>query len=232
MPYHVLWLVYKLSTTHNWILCLRIVLHHNHDWTKSQNKLLFTMDITSLYTVILNDKGLRTLKHFFDKRTVKEPSSETLLCQAEPVLSLSRFSFGVTYYKQINDVAMGTNMRPSQSFCWVYRTPILHSLQQPQTWTLRLLHWRLHRYYLLYQRRAYLNYNRRQFLSPGSKIYLGISDISLAFLDVKISLEDNGLCPNVYYKPTDSHSYLLYSSSHPSHVKNSVPFSQFLRLRR
>ena len=31
---------------------------------------------------------------------------------------------------------------------------------------------------------------------------------------------------------TNSHSYLLYSSSHPSHVKNSIPFSQFLRLRR
>ena len=28
------------------------------------------------------------------------------------------------------------------------------------------------------------------------------------------------------------HSYKLYSSSHPSHVKNSISFSQFLRLRR
>ena len=35
-----------------------------------------------------------------------------------------------------------------------------------------------------------------------------------------------------YNKPTDSHSYLLYSSPHPSHVKNSIPYSQFLRLRR
>ena len=42
----------------------------------------------------------------------------------------------------------------------------------------------------------------------------------------------NGLCTSVYYKPTDSHIYLLYPSSHPSHVKNSIPFSQFLRLRR
>ena len=40
------------------------------------------------------------------------------------------------------------------------------------------------------------------------------------------------LCTSVHYKPTDSHSYLLYSSSHPSHVKNSIPYSRFLRLRR
>ena len=31
---------------------------------------------------------------------------------------------------------------------------------------------------------------------------------------------------------TDSHSYLLCSSSHPSQVKNSIPYSQFLTLRR
>ena len=33
-------------------------------------------------------------------------------------------------------------------------------------------------------------------------------------------------------KPTEVHSYFLHSSSHPNHVKNSIPFSQFLRLRR
>ena len=58
------------------------------------------------------------------------------------------------------------------------------------------------------------------------------TDTSLAFLDIKVSIEGNGLCTSVHYKPTDSHSYLLYSSSHPLHVKNSIPYSQFLRLRR
>ena len=36
-----------------------------------QNKLIFIMDITSIYTVITNDEGLLTFKHFFDHRTVK-----------------------------------------------------------------------------------------------------------------------------------------------------------------
>ena len=45
-----------------------------------EDKLIFTMDIiTSLYTVIPNGEGLLALKHFLDIRTVKEPSSETLL---------------------------------------------------------------------------------------------------------------------------------------------------------
>jgi len=30
---------------------------------------------------------------------------------------------------------------------------------------------------------------------------------------------------------TNQHNYLLYSSSHPLHVRNAMPFSQFIRLR-
>ena len=63
---------------------------------------------------------------------------------------------------------------------------------------------------------------------PALKYTWEISNTSLAFLDIKVSVEGNGLCTSVHYKPTDSHSYLLYSSSHPSHVKNSIPYSQFL----
>ena len=52
------------------------------------------------------------------------------------------------------------------------------------------------------------------------------------YIDIKSLTEGNGLCTSVYYKPTDLHSYLLYSYSHSSHGKNSIPFPQFLRLRR
>jgi hypothetical protein len=43
---------------------------------------------------------------------------------------------------------------------------------------------------------------------------------------------DGKICSTVHYKPTDSHSYLQYSSFHPKKVKDSIPFAQMLRLRR
>ncbi|XP_067871058.1 uncharacterized protein [Heterodontus francisci] len=36
----------------------------------------------------------------------------------------------------------------------------------------------------------------------------------------------------IYYKPIDSHSFLDYTSSHPASCKDTIPFSQFLPLRR
>ena len=48
----------------------------------------------------------------------------------------------------------------------------------------------------------------------------------------KSSRGDDQLITNVYYKPTDSHSYLNYSSFHPKKCRDSIPFSQFQRLRK
>ena len=84
-----------------------------------QNKLVFTMDIKSLYNVIFNDEGLRALKNFFDHRTVKKPSSETLLRLVEIVLTVNYFSFGGNYFKQTNGVAMSTKMGPSYANLFV-----------------------------------------------------------------------------------------------------------------
>ena len=69
---------------------------------------------------------------------------------------------------------------------------------------------------------------------PSIQFTSEISDSSLSFLDIKISIQSTSpsLHTTVYYKPTDAHSYLLFSSSHPPAMKESIPYSQFLRLRR
>ena len=84
-----------------------------------ENKIIFTMDITSLYTIIPNNEGLQVLKYFFNQRPIKKPSSETLLRLAELLLTLYCFSFGDNYYKQINGAAMGTKMGPSYANLFV-----------------------------------------------------------------------------------------------------------------
>ena len=79
-----------------------------------EDKLIFTMDITSLYTVIPNCEGLLALKHFFDLRTVKKPSSETLLRLAELVLTLNRFSFAGSYEKKKIKASTGFDLASFQ----------------------------------------------------------------------------------------------------------------------
>ena len=72
------------------------------------------------------------------------------------------------------------------------------------------------------------NWNVNNF-HPAPQFTWEISETSISFLDIIVSINGNRLC-SVSYKPTDSHNYLLYSSSHPNHTKRAIPFSQFLRL--
>ena len=192
------------------------------------------MDITSLYTVIPNNEGLQALGFFFDQRTIKEPSSETLLRLGELVLTLNCFSFADNYYKQVNGVAMGTKMGPSCAnlFVGYIENQVFNQFNGTKP--------ELYGRYIddcfgaISSSREELDHFITSVNSfhPALKYTWEISETSIAFLDIKVSINGNGLSTSVHYKPTDSHSYLLHSSSHPSHVKNSIPFSQFLRLRR
>ena len=42
----------------------------------------------------------------------------------------------------------------------------------------------------------------------------------------------NRIATSIHYKAMDSHSYFIFSSSHPYSCKSSIPYSQFLRVRK
>eukprot|EP00061_Rhincodon_typus_P001444 g14809.t1 len=50
---------------------------------------------------------------------------------------------------------------------------------------------------------------------PNLKFIWTISDTSHSFLDLSVSISGNRLETDIYFKLTDSHSYLDYTSSHP-----------------
>ena len=55
---------------------------------------------------------------------------------------------------------------------------------------------------------------------------------STNFLDLKITITDEGIITDLYRKETDRVQYLLPTSCHPSHIFNNVPYSLALRLVR
>ena len=104
-----------------------------------KDKLIFIMDITSLYTdrhpKWRTSSSLQTC--FFTLRTVhvKEPNSETLLRLAELVLTLNCFLFSDNYYnEQISGVVVGTKMGPSYANLFVATlNNNFQSIQRPKT---------------------------------------------------------------------------------------------------
>ena len=66
--------------------------------------------------------------------------------------------------------------------------------------------------------------NLFQSFHPALQYTWEISENSLAFLDIKLSINDQGLSTSVHYKPTDSHNYLLHSSSHQRTQCKTCPF--------
>ena len=67
---------------------------------------------------------------------------------------------------------------------------------------------------------------------PSINFETHISESEISFLDVKVKLNRNTISTSLFTKETDTLSYLDYSSCHPVSCKKSIPYSQFLRLRR
>ena len=67
---------------------------------------------------------------------------------------------------------------------------------------------------------------------PALQFTHNITEHTWPFLDIQFTIEDETIATSIYYKDTDAHSFLDYNSSHPSKCKDSVPYSQFRRLRR
>jgi hypothetical protein len=195
---------------------------------------LFTVDVCSLYTSIPHEDGLKAIKFYLQQEPHPTIDTNTLLRLTELVLRLNSFEFNGEFFNQISGVAMGTKMGPSYAclfmghFEHIVKTTYDHVLPE---------------YYRRYiddgigitdmsdvDLTRYFTFISN--LHPSINFESHVSDVSVNFLDIQLSLHSEGLSTSVFYKPTDSHSYLLYSSSHPRSCIDAIPYSQLLRLRR
>ena len=199
------------------------------------NSYLVTFDVVSLYTNIPNTEGInavsRSLKHYPPPYT----DHDTVLKLLRLVLSLNNFTFNGRNYLQIGGTAMGTKLAPSYANIFMgdlESTMLNQSTLEPYLW-LRFIDdifviWthgldKLHEFH-----------NSINAFHNTIKFTMEFSQEKIVFLDtlVKKNIDQNKLLVELYTKPTDTHNYLHFKSSHPGHTKRGGPYGQFLRIRR
>ena len=67
---------------------------------------------------------------------------------------------------------------------------------------------------------------------PSIKFEYEISRARISFLDTEICIKNNKLHTKIFRKKTDCQTYLNINSEHPKSLKNSIPYSQALRIKR
>ena len=200
------------------------------------NSWLVSLDIKGLYTNIDNPQALLAAKealHLFRPNPRVKPSNDNLVHLMEFVLTKNNFQFNGDNYQQISGVSMGSKMSPNfainylgnfeDDYVYMYHT-------QPLIWVRYIddifLIW-IGTKFSLDEFILYLNSCR-----PNLQFTCEASQTQVSFLDTLVKIQDLTIVTDLYCKPTDSHNYLLFDSAHPTKCKQSIPYSQFLRIRR
>ena len=98
-------------------------------------RMVFTMDIKLLFTVIPNDGGLCALQYYLDKREMLEPPTDTLLGMAEIVLTLNTYE--LNGYVEERMLSSYTSITPE--LYERYMDDVLHVMKKTSVSSLNLL---------------------------------------------------------------------------------------------
>ena len=200
------------------------------------NPIIGTLDVTSLYTNIPNTEGLSSVEKILKKERPEQenPKNTTLLKLLDNVLKRNNFQFNGQHYLQIGGTAMGTKVAPAYANLFMRdleETLLENHEHKPTVW------WRYidDIFFIWEHGENNLKKWTKYFNSAHQTIKFTeeFSHTEIPFLDTKVKVDHTGkLYTDLYSKPTDSHSYLRYDSAHPKMCKESLPYGQFLRVRR
>ena len=193
----------------------------------------FTLDVSSLYTNIPLEESLDIMeKEFFPKTKCGIPSNY-LRRILELILKCNNFQFNRKNFLQVNGTAMGTRVAPTYANLFMAHfeeTYVYKDKSRPRIW-----------FRFIDDIWGIFNGNEesfKKFNSELNSIHTSIqftgefSESEINFLDVTTYRKNSKIYSKLFCKPTDSHSYLEFNSCHPASNKTSIPFSQFLRIRR
>ncbi|XP_077111244.1 uncharacterized protein LOC143767108 [Ranitomeya variabilis] len=198
---------------------------------------LVTLDVNSLYTAIQHTKGIEATRLLLHQSTIPEDAIQFCLDLLTLVLYENYFLFEDTFYIQKCGTAMGSNVAPAYANAFMNHFETTHVFNNELYLQHALCY---HRYiddiFLIWTGppdtlttfHSYLNS-----ILPELQFTIYCNTDSVPFLDTTVIKATNGdLSTDMYCKPTDCNSLLLYTSCHPRSLKNSLPRSQLNRVAR
>ena len=203
-----------------------------------ENSILVTFDVENLYSNIPHDLGLEAIDFWINKYPDELPNSiskEFIINSIKLILENNSFCFNDTYFLQTKGTAMGTKFAP------VYATLVLAYLEEKMYEKSEEDFNQTFRSYLETNFKRFLDdcfliFNQQEkdldnfhlllnSLHPSIKYTIDKNREQISFLDTLIINNNGKVETDIYYKPTDSKQYLLYTSCHPKHTMNSIPYN-------
>lgn len=209
------------------------------------NCLLVSLDVTSLYTIIPHSFGLEAIEYWIiTKRNYLSHRFPTnfIIESLQFVLKNNSFKYNNEYYLQTTGTAMGTIMAPTYAH-------LVMAYLEVKLWdncksyfgddvmkSIVKNYWRfIDDSFLIW----YPNWGSvEEFLRIINNIHAAfnfthkISTGENHFLDITIINNYGHIERDIYSKPTDSHQYLHFHSSHSNHIKRNIPYNLAYRISR
>ena len=200
-----------------------------------------SIDVVGLYNNIPNEEGLKWFEDALNRRKDQSIPTSFLVKLKKLILTRNILEFDKKLYLQLIGVAMGAPSAPTYANLCMAIVDIWLETCGLDEQTMENCIIFLKRFiddFLIFwtgteqQLRAFMDKINSMHDTLKFTCSYNLADRSTNFLDLKITLTDDGIQTDLYRKPTDRVQYLLPSSCHPAHTFKNIPYSLALRLVR
>ncbi|XP_040212985.1 uncharacterized protein LOC120943646 [Rana temporaria] len=210
------------------------------DMVVPRDALLVTLDVEALYSSIPHELGISTARTFLREQDHHHWNYiDFVIDLLRFILTRNHFVFKESHFLQVQGVAMGTCCAPGYANLYLggWERDIF-SDEDLSMYTGHVINWL--RYIddifiiwsgtssQLYQFIDILNVNERNL-----KFTFTASSDQVTFLDLTILKDGDGrITSSLFRKETAGNTLLHATSAHPTNLLKSIPYAQYLRLRR
>lgn len=195
-------------------------------------------DVVSLYTSIPHAAAITALRWFLEVYSDYDIELQDMLCvTTEYLLSHNFFMFDSTLYLQKVGASMGAKFSPSianiymgwweNKFLFSETNPLCQSIKWYGRYIDDLLLVAVADVTAVSRFSDFLNCN-----PLNLKFTVEHDKFKINFLDVTLLIKEDKIVSESFRKTTAGNTILHYNSCHPKHVRNNIPYGEYIRALR